>query len=86
MLRNLKSRKYYTAPSVPNGETSATSNGPSVADKLAPPSPHTGIPPSPTSPSTPPLTPDGLSSSQIGENVDRDEVEQVVNRYMYKIM
>lgn len=71
---------------MPNGDTSATSNGPAVADKLAPPSPHTGIPPSPTSPSTPPLTPDGLGSSQIGENVDRDEVEQVVNRYMYKIM
>ena len=86
MLRNLKSRKYYIAPPVPNGDTSAASNGPAVADKLAPPSPHTGFLPSPTSPSTPPLTPDGLGSPQIVENVDRDEVEQVVNRYMYKIM
>lgn len=71
---------------MPNGDTSATSNGPAVANELAPPSLHTGIPPSPTSPSTPPLTPDGLGTPLIVENVDRDEVEQVVNRYMYKIM
>ncbi|XP_073241369.1 FHF complex subunit HOOK interacting protein 2A-like isoform X1 [Porites lutea] len=82
VLRNLKSRKYYTTPPVPNGDTSAASNGPAVADKLAPPSPHTGFPPSPTSPSTPPLTPDGLGSPQIVENVDRDEVEQVVNSFI----
>jgi len=34
----------------------------------------------PPSPSTPPLTPDGLESPQIIDDVDREEVEQVVNR------
>jgi len=78
VLRNLKSRKYYLTPTVTNGGT--TSNGP-VVENLALPSPATGIPPSPTSPSTPPLTPDGLGSPQIVDNVEREEVEQVVNRY-----
>lgn len=78
VLRNLKSRKYYSAPAVTNGET--TSNGP-VAENLTLPSPVTVIPPSPTSPSTPPLTPDGLGSPEIIDNTDREEVEQVVNRY-----
>ena len=80
VLRNLKSRKYYTKPSVPNGD--ATSNGPVADHSLAPPlSGLTAIPPSPSSPSTPPLTPDGLGTPQMVDNVDRDEVEQVVNRY-----
>ena len=58
---------------MPNGD--AASNGP-VAEHLAPPSP--------TSPSTPPLTPDGLGTPQIVDSGNRDEVEQVVNRYRLK--
>ena len=61
-----------------NGD--ASSNGP-VAESLTPPSPVTKVPPSPTSPSSPPLTPDGLGPAQIGNDIDREEVEQVVNRY-----
>ena len=62
-----------------NGDT-ATSNGP-VAENLTPVSPVAKLPPSPTSPSSPPLTPDGLGPAQMGDNIDREEVEQVVNRY-----
>ena len=76
--RNLKSRKYFATPTVTNGDTS--SNGP-VAESLTPPSPVTKVPPSPTSPPSPPLTPDGLGPAQIGNDIDREEVEQVVNRY-----
>lgn len=71
VLRNLRSRKYFCAPAVINGGTSTTSNGP-VAENLA-------VPPAP---STPPLTPDGLGSPQIVEDIDRDEVEQVVNSFI----
>ena len=78
VLRNLKSRKYYAAPTVINGDTA--SNRP-VAENLMPASPVTQIPPSPSSPSSPPLTPDGLGPAHIGNDIDREEVEQVVNRY-----
>ena len=57
-----------------------SSNGP-VAENLTPASPVTKVPPSPTSPSSPPLTPDGLGPAPIGNDIDREEVEQVVNRY-----
>lgn len=67
VLRNLRSRKYYCAPVVTNG--GAASNGPMTENLLIPPPP-----------STPPLTPDGLESPQIVDDIDREEVEQVVNR------
>lgn len=67
VLRNLRSRKYYCAPALTNG--GAASNGPVTENLLMPPSP-----------STPPLTPDGLESHPIIDDVDREEVEQVVNR------
>lgn len=79
VLRNLKSRKYYRAPTLTNGDSA--SNGP-MADSLIPPNPVTSAPPSPSSPSTPPLTPDGLGSPQIVDDVDREEVEQVVNSFI----
>ena len=81
VLRNLRSRKYYVTPTVTNGDTA--SNGP-VVENATPESPVTPVkklPPSPTSPSSPPLTPDGLGPGQIGNDIDREEVEQVVNRY-----
>lgn len=82
VLRNLRSRKYYAAPTMTNGDT--PSNGP-VAENLTPASPVTRLPPSPSSPSSPPLTPDGLEPAPIDDNIDREEVEQVVNRYkLYK--
>lgn len=65
-------------PTVTNGDMS--SNGP-VAENLTPATPVTKVPPSPTSPSSPPLTPDGLGPAQIDNDIDREEVEQVVNRY-----
>lgn len=83
VLRNLKSRKYYAAPTVTNGDTA--SHVP-VAENLTTVSPATTpvkkLPPSPTSPSTPPPTPDGLGPVQIGNDIDREEVEQVVNSFI----
>lgn len=69
VLRNLRSRKYYRAPALTNG--GAASNGPVTENLLMPPSP-----------STPPLTPDGLESPPIIDDVDREEVEQVVNSFI----
>ncbi|KAK2572972.1 FHF complex subunit HOOK interacting protein 2A [Acropora cervicornis] len=69
VLRNLRSRKYFCAPALTNG--GAASNGPVTENLLMPPSP-----------STPPLTPDGLESPQIIDDVDREEVEQVVNSFI----
>lgn len=85
VLRNLKTRKYHAAPTVTNGDT--TIHTP-VVESQAEISPATTPvkkpPPSPTSPSTPPLTPDGLGPGQIGNDIEREEVEQVVNRYIKK--
>ena len=85
VLRNLKTRKYYAAPTVTNGDTTIhTPMVESQAEISPATTPVKKPPPSPTSPSTPPLTPDGLGPGQIGNDIDREEVEQVVNRYIKK--
>ena len=87
VLRNLKTRKYYAVPTVTNGDTTIHTPVVESQAEISPAkTPVKKPPPSPTSPSTPPLTPDGLGPGQIGNDIDREEVEQVVNRYIKKYL